>query len=661
MTFSKNYHQDENRYRGLRYICLARQSDDSEGATSTQAQLKFARTEGDARGMVYVDAVILEGVTGSLPGKRKDLKELLQRKREKNDFDVLVVQLMDRLTRGGSEHGFWFEHECHLADIILLYIGEDVPEGPYANMIKAAKYDAAREQARSISQRSVQGAVFALNEERNTPISRTPYGCWRLYFNAEGEPQFFIRNLRDGRQQKLNHETRQVIDTYGSIGGGTKGHYRKQKSERVCIVPGDENEVAVVVEMMQLRWIRGLGGSQIADRLNRRGIPSPMGKPWSQNQVESICDNPIYFGWALGCRRSQAIYHQQGADGPEAIEVDPTILAGSNSIPRKLRSPQDWRWKEEPFMADYLPAPIREIGFAKVKQRLIEQWERSQDPTRPKKTTNKHKESQYILTELMFCKQDGEKMVGILTGRKGKEVRRYRNRRGHRDYQKGSIFNRTVLAEPLESAVLDLVHQMVADAPFLRQQLLEVIGSTAPQASDGEQLDELRQRRQKLATQFQRMLSLLSEEDHQDAAPQLDRLRTERRELDRRIAELERAVGRRDEDPHALADRILEQLERNRKNFSGASSATKRRLLEAFIERVEVDLENRDVEVWLQLPSWMAIEGNEAGCLAPTLGSSTSYETPLPPIRIAYAHCRYERILTPGKICYHCKRTRPAA
>lgn len=49
--------------RGKRFICLARQSDDSQGTTSTQAQLEYLKQEGAALGMIYVDAVLLHGVT----------------------------------------------------------------------------------------------------------------------------------------------------------------------------------------------------------------------------------------------------------------------------------------------------------------------------------------------------------------------------------------------------------------------------------------------------------------------------------------------------------------------------------------------------------------------------------------------------------------------
>ena len=186
-----------DRWRGRRYICLVRQSDDTHGVTSTEAQLQWLNAEGGRLGMVHIDDVVLNGVTGSLPGKRKDLDDLLERKGQRDDFDVLLVQRCDRLTRSGAGHAFWFEYECERAGISILYPGEDLPtEGPYAPLIKVAKFEAAAEQARSIAQRCVQGAMNSVESGRNCVVSRTPFGCDRLYLSADGRPLRFLPCLR---------------------------------------------------------------------------------------------------------------------------------------------------------------------------------------------------------------------------------------------------------------------------------------------------------------------------------------------------------------------------------------------------------------------------------------------------------------------------------
>ena len=316
-----------------RYICLVRASDASEGTSSTEAQLTYLKEYAQRMGMIFVDEVVLNSVTGSLPGKRPDLQGLLDRKREKNDFDFVLVQRLDRLTRGGSDHGFWIEHECKKVGLRIIFVGDDIPDGRYANLIKVAKYESAQEQAFSISQRSTQGAQMALEEGRNITSSHTPFGCWRLYLTADGTMSHVIVDLRDGRQQKLHPKTMEVIDTYGQIGGGGKGHYRKQKNEEVLLISGSADEAATVREIFDLHFRQGYGGKRIADVLNRRGVLSPQGKSWSQHQVEVIYENEVYTGRSVGNRTTSAIYHERFANAPKRVELDVETRATAKNIP----------------------------------------------------------------------------------------------------------------------------------------------------------------------------------------------------------------------------------------------------------------------------------------------------------------------------------------
>jgi DNA invertase Pin-like site-specific DNA recombinase len=341
-------------YTGKRYVASVRASDDTEGTTSTQAQLAMLHDAAAKLKMIRVGEVILDGVTGSMPGKRDDMLQLINRKKEYNDFDVLVIQRLDRLTRSGPNHGFWFEYECTRAGIQLLIVGDDIPQGPYSSMIRAAKYEAAKDQAFSISQRSTQGYQLALEEGRVSASSQTPYACWRLYLSADSQPLHVIRNLGDGRQQKLHPTTHAVIETYGQVGGGAKGHYRKQKSEKPLIIPGDAEKVAVVRDIFDLHFRQGLGGRRIADVLNRKAIASPQGRKWSQRQVEVIYNNEVYTGINVANRTTSGIYHQRNHAAPKMTNIDPSILANAKTIPPKVRPPSEWVIPEEPLMHDFL-------------------------------------------------------------------------------------------------------------------------------------------------------------------------------------------------------------------------------------------------------------------------------------------------------------------
>jgi DNA invertase Pin-like site-specific DNA recombinase len=647
---------NKKRSENKRYICLVRASDTSEGTTSTEAQLELLKEYGQRMGMHFVDEIVLNGVTGSLPGKREDLSGLLARKREKDDYDVVILQRLDRLTRGGSAHGFWFEHECRCVGVELVFVGDDIPEGRYANLIKVAKYEAAQEQAFSISQRSTQGAQLALEEGRNVTSAHTPYGCWRLYLTADQKPSHIIADLRDGRQQKLDPYHFNVIDTYGQIGGGSKGHYRKQKNERVLLTPGFVEESAVVREIFDLHFRKGWGGKRIADLLNRRGVRSPHGKQWSQHQVEVLYEQEAYTGRSIGNRSSSAIYHERHSSAPKRVDLDAAIQATASNIPVRQRPISEWFVQNQPLMQHFLHDPeLREMAMAEH-ERI---WKRRGDVDRIKRSKSKHQASEYLLTGLLFAKQDGEDLVGVLCGRVGKKVRYYRHRRGNRDYRKGGIFSRMVQAKPLEDAVVELVSQMLMNDMGLRDRIMAAIETESTRAVVGDPLAELQHRRELLKRRTTMLVSNLDEETLNDARSELDRLKAERRSLEEQIAAAESASAMRSIDPTAVADAVLSQLRKMAQNIGQMPTFAVRQLLNSVVSRVVIDMETKAVEVQLIVPLGENFSGGlvDTNAMRPvgTSASSTCDETH-PPFRVELGlfYCIAEK--TSGRRCYSCSR-----
>lgn len=653
---------DRKDTEGKRYICLVRASDASEGTTSTEAQLALLREYGDRMGMVFIDKIILDGVTGSLPGKRDDLRGLIERKQKQNDFDFVVLQRLDRLTRGGSAHGFWFEHECSRVGLRLLFVGDDIPDGRYANLIKVAKYAAAQEQAFSISQRSTQGAMLALEDGRNVTSGRTPYGRWRLYLTADGKRSHIVADLRDGRQQKLHPTTFEVIDTYGQVGGKGKGHYRKQKNEKVLLTPGFVEEAAVVREIFDLHFRKGWGGKRIADLLNRSGVPSPQGRAWSQHQVEVIYEQEAYTGRSVGNRTRSAIYHERQPSAPKRVDLDPAIQAAAKRIPVRQRGQGEWFIQPQPLMENFLlDAELRRLAMDEH-ERL---WRRRGDIDRPKQPRSKHRASDYLLSGLLYAKQDGEPLVGVLCGRVGKKVRYYRHRRGRRGYIKDSIFNKMIPAQPIEDTVVALVGEVLTSDESLRDRIIAFVETEARRTTPTEQIADMQKHRDQIRRRTELIVSTLDEETLADARAELDRLKAERRTLDEQIAAAEAAMKMRSVDPQAVADAVLAQFRAMAANVADMPKFALRQLLGSVVSRIEIDMATKAAEVSLMVPLDEKffcgdLGGLEAMRPVGTSASSTSNETHQQ-VRVALGRfdCTERRIDGRGFIkqpCYVCRR-----
>lgn len=88
--------------RGRRYIAYARCATCEGAGTRLERQLRAIHRFAERLSMRCVGEVRLAGVSGAPPALRPDLLELLARKRERDDYEVLVMEDFARLIRAQS-------------------------------------------------------------------------------------------------------------------------------------------------------------------------------------------------------------------------------------------------------------------------------------------------------------------------------------------------------------------------------------------------------------------------------------------------------------------------------------------------------------------------------------------------------------------------------
>lgn len=673
-----------DRLAGKTYVTLIRQSDDTDGEQSVEAQQMLLDAYAARRQMVPANhgRIVLPGVTGSLPGNRTDLEMLLQRKRQRDDFDVILVQKIDRMTRGGGEHGFYIEWEFIKLGVEILYPGDNLPDGPYQAVIKMMKFESARDQASSTGQRTVQGQDYAMSQDRMAPFSHTPFGCWRLYLGTDNNPLHVIRSFGDGRQEKLDPHTLTLIDTLGQVGGGSKGHYKKQKHEKPFAVPGCQQQQEAVRKMLRWRWIDGIGGVRIAIQLNEMGIRSPRGKRWSQRMVESITENPIYCGRSVANMATQGLFYMRSASGPIAANLDQKTMATAARAPKRYRPPEDWFWRDEPFMADFLDEELRLVTETKVLSLLAERWDRRANGTPvPKGCRSRHKQSLYLLSGILTAVQDQaetpEGMIGYLSGPKqGPHARYYRHRKGKRNCIKDSVFNRMIPAEPLEAELMRVIREVLIKTPDLRATLIEKLTAAMSEARavTPDDLEELRKRRDDVRKRRQTLARMFDEEAMQDIGPVMQELSQEARRLDLQLAEAEIKRQSSSLDPETVADEMIATLTNTAETVEGMGTYQLKQVMAAIVEEAKADLETKDVFIRLKLPDWAKMA--DAGpCLEPNSRSPVGFDAiwqtrpasvdlksqalPVLKLLLAEVTCRYIHLRgSHDAACYQCTRRR---
>ena len=104
---------------GRRCIGLSRTANEH---ANIQRQVEVLRQFASNEGMIFVGAVRLIGVGGN--DTEKHIDDLIKRKVEDDDFDVLVLTDRSRLSRGGSNHGEWLLGRLREAGIEVAFAAE---------------------------------------------------------------------------------------------------------------------------------------------------------------------------------------------------------------------------------------------------------------------------------------------------------------------------------------------------------------------------------------------------------------------------------------------------------------------------------------------------------------------------------------------------------
>jgi len=123
--------------RGKRYIAYARCATEEGSATRLQEQARIIRQFGDSLDMQCVDEVRLAGVGGCLPVMRPDLCQLLARKRERGDYDVLIMEDVARLTRMWPEGCQEIETKFRNCGVQIVYLSEAMRIGEMGGQVSA--------------------------------------------------------------------------------------------------------------------------------------------------------------------------------------------------------------------------------------------------------------------------------------------------------------------------------------------------------------------------------------------------------------------------------------------------------------------------------------------------------------------------------------------
>lgn len=633
--------------------------------TSIPDQDKIAREFCRTNSLTIVE-VVKKSVTGSVPGARTDFADIIERKRTKNDFDVLVVTDISRFTRAGIKHGMNLEYELEVEGIEVVFATTALPAGEDADLVKPAYYFAARMWIKTLAHAIARGMMSSFEGGFMAHCNVAPHGLDFMYL-VDGKPSHITRNLPDGRQLKLHVDAmgrkpkpHQILQTFPkNPKDGKNLHYRKQANEKTVLVPGDPDELAAVVLIFTLMFKHDWGAHRIAVELNARGLPAPRGGLWAPVTVDYILTNKVYLGTGITNMKTRAVYASRNPTTPKVRNVSAKVLAKPRqSLPLEIRPRTEWQEREYPLLLHLLDEDIRPLAARHIARELDR---KSGIGPQPKRRRPRHPDSDYWLTGILTSKQGGYKMGGFSNYNRNRRYRKYSITKFRSYPIRDDLLTRKVKADPLEAAVMRAMREIFAQAPGRTAAIEKAVkAEQRVRLRDNRERSDLLRERDEVRNEYRDLLGL-GKHGRELAKQKIQQCERRLEELDVRIAAVDNFTGAKIE-PDEQARQIVSALAGSIRRLDKMPSALLKRIAAMIISKCVLDLETLEFELELSLPSWALIDAaglKDALRLAPDLHMQTGRETQRDDR--AFLLGRFACSTSGTPTCFDCRRLRRAA
>ncbi len=280
MVINWNTPQDEQppdlpRIRAAEYVRMSTEHQQY----STDNQAVAIRRYAEANGYEIVHTYKDDGKSGLNLSGRSGLRSLLADiDANRTDFQALLVYDVSRLGRfQDPDEAATHELRIRAAGIQVEYCAEQFRnDGSISSsIIKTVKRTMAAEYSRELSVKVFAGQANLIRRGYRQG-GAAGFGLRRLLVDVNGEPK----------------------------GELDRGEQKSIATDRVILVPGPAEEVAVVQEVYRLFTAEGKAERDIAELLNARGVLTDLGRPWTRGTVHQVLINEKYVGDNVWARTS---------------------------------------------------------------------------------------------------------------------------------------------------------------------------------------------------------------------------------------------------------------------------------------------------------------------------------------------------------------------
>lgn len=642
-----------------RAVPLVRCSTLQQADTSIPDQLKSIRSKAAELGIGLLPAHEMPGVSGSIQTNVENgIQAIIDRKSNGEPIDAIMVFDLSRLGRSGSYHLGKIMTMMQDAGITLIESIDDLGDSEFAPMFHMIKAETNHRQAKSNAMNSARGSRTSLEDGRRTFCTRAPYGIDREYLNSAGQPLYIMRDLGHHVRAMLDPQTGNEIKRYEK-----KERFKKDKQDRVVLIPGDPQRQAIVRRVFELYFLKRIGTFSIAKMLNDEGTPAPRGGLWSSSCIQAMLRCPAYLGFGLASFRANGVYCKQSAGLPEPLKKN------YGKKLKQIRPREDWYRVDCPELEEYLPPEVRPLALEHL-NKYLDRFEHGHvpksKPINPKLGASE-RSMQFPLAGILKERTTGSEMRGSSSA--SRKYAYYRISRSHLYHSSAKQhMKRALPAKPIHRAVLEEIEQLICNAPDLRPILIdEIMNQDKQRGGSQDEVEQLKKELHALDRKAESLLDQLEGEFAEQAKSKLQKAKSRKREIIFRLDEIDQGPRMSEPDIEQMADGIIADMADLLDLLTSMQSSDIRQVFALLIDEAVCDLEKREVSFSLAIPASMLSQRD----LCPPVGSGpkSCYRTKKwTSIRIqtvtielpGSCHAECQRPFKP-KGCNNCRRKRKAA
>lgn len=278
MDLSDSDHQGANTPKARNAAQYVRMSTEHQ-KYSTENQADAVKRYADERGYEIVRTYSDAGKSGLRIQGRDGLTQMIEDiQAGQSEFETVLVYDISRWGRfQDADESAYYEYICKRAGISVEYCAEQFENdgSPMSTVVKGLKRAMAGEYSRELSQKVFAGQCRLI----------------KLGYRQGGAPGFGLRRM--------------LIDEAGQTKGIlSHGEHKSIQTDRVTLVPGPDDEIAIVNQIFRSFVESGQSEAEIAADLNARGVKTDLGRNWSPAIVRQILTNEKYIGNNIWNRHS---------------------------------------------------------------------------------------------------------------------------------------------------------------------------------------------------------------------------------------------------------------------------------------------------------------------------------------------------------------------